>query len=326
MRKALIAGVAAAVLLAGCTSSHAPSAGRSTGTPATGSTATAIPSATGSPLASVSTDLHETCGLARSTGALWALGCNGLAVRIPDGGKPPRTIDLDGDVQSLDGITTDGVDTVWILLSRKDGDRRRGIVLELDASTGSRRSEHRLGSSIPAHAAYDLGRLWIATLDGRLILLKGNESKTIASGPPLMWVVVDGDRMWTVAENGDVTLRRSADGALRRKEVGRWPGAIAAGGGLGRLWLAPSTGGVVSLDGLDGRTDEVAVTGTVNDIELCDGKMWLSQPDFGLRAVRPPGAVVQSIGLGAAPRYLRCDRERLYVLSEDGKLGSIDPS
>jgi len=67
----------------------------------------------------------------------------------------------------------------------------------------------------------------------------------------------------------------------------------------------------------------VSVTGTVNNIELCGGQLWLSQPDFGLRSLDAGAKVVRSIRLEVAPSYLLCDAGRLWVLSQDGKLGSI---
>jgi hypothetical protein len=172
-------------------------------------------------------------------------------------------------------------------------------------------------------AAPGVRRLWVAAIDGRLFALDAATARAVDHGAPLVWVVADGATLWTIGENGDVVERDASTGRGARTWRTRRRGPIAAAAGLGAVWIS-TTKGVVRVDAKSGAVRSLNVVGTVNAIERCGDAMWLSQPDVGVRAVDSTGRVVRSQRLTVAPRYLACAGERLWILSEDGRLGWID--
>ena len=270
-------------------------------------------------------DVYEPCGLTAAKGSVWVLGCSGNALRIPigDGNRTERR--LSGGISSLEALTGDGDDRIWALVTTGTGRTLRGSVVGMDATSGGITATIRLGSSIPSHAVFAEGTLWVAAIDGRLFAVGGSTAREVARGAPLIWVLADEGRMWTVAENGDLT-ERSGSGSELRTFKAVHPDPIAAGAGLGSVWLASAARGVVRVDTATGEASVVHVTGTVNDLEECEGRMWLSQPDTGLRALDAQGALVGEVKLSVGPRYLLCAGDRLWIVSEDGRLGSIDPT
>jgi len=269
-------------------------------------------------------DVHEPCGIAASPGDLWVLACSGSVVRVPLTGGARTTTRVEGDLVGLDGIASGDADSVWVSLAAGSKGGREGSMSRIDAKSAALIGSVSLGSSIPIHATFAAGRLWVGTVDGKLFSLDGAKSRQIASGPPLVWVLAADDRLYTVADNGDVTERALPDGTSERTHNGVLAESIAAAAGLGSVWLA-NDAGVVRLDLGSGRILRVAVDGTVNDIEGCGGSMWFSQADFGLRSVDASGSVRRSVQLSPGARYLRCLGARLWILTEDGRLGSIDP-
>ena len=268
-------------------------------------------------------DVHEPCGLAGSRGALWVLACSGSAVRVPLDGGARTTTKVEGDLVGLEGIASGDADGVWVSLAAGTKADRAGSVSRIDARSGTVEGSVPLGSSIPIHASFAAGRLWIGTVDGKLFSVDGLEPRQIASGAPLVWVLSGEDRIFTVADNGDVTERALPDGRLEHTYRGVLAESIAASAALGSVWLA-NDDRTVRFDPGSGRTTRLAVDGTVNDIEECGGSVWLSQSDFGLRSVDAKGAVQRSVQLSPGARYLHCDGGRLWILTEDGRLGSIE--
>lgn len=271
----------------------------------------------------LSPDVYEPCGVTSAPGALWVLGCQGNAVRVPMGNGARTSRTVSSDIVGLDALAGNGSDAVWALVAEGRGRSRRGSVLRLNPSSGEPVSTVRLGSSIPAHAVVAAGTLWVAAVDGRLYSVDGSTPRQISAGAPLMWVLADAGRLFTVAEKGDV-IQRDIAGRAQRTFEGVTLNPIGAAAGAGAVWLASSSRGLVRLDPATGRVTSVRVTGTVNDIEPCGGMVWLSQPDFGLRSLDATGAVVREVRLSVAPRYLLCSAARLWIVSEDGRLGSID--
>lgn len=266
-------------------------------------------------------DVYEPCGLQRAGDAVWVLGCSGTIVRVPrDDTAPP--VRVGGDIAALDGLAGGEVDTVWTLLATGEGDARRGLLARIDPDTGTTLDRVALGSSIPADALVVRATLWVAATDGGLYAVDGGTARRVASGPPLTRVLADGDRMWTVAENGDV-VERDVSGKPVRTFAGVSRNAIGAAAALGSVWLAAADSGVVRLDVESGTVSRVGVAGTVNAIEHCDGAIWLSQPDVGLRALDAHGRVTRELRLAIAPRYVACIEDRLVLVSEDGRIGTI---
>lgn len=270
-------------------------------------------------------DVYEPCGFTGAKGSVWVLGCSGNALRIQigDGNRTERR--LSGGISSLEALTGDGDDHVWALVTTGTGRALRGNVVSMDAASGGTTATIGLGSSIPSHAVFTGGTLWVAAIDGRLFAVGGSTAREVAKGAPLMWVLADQGRLWTVAENGDLTERNGSGSGLQTFKAVH-PNPIAAGAGLGSVWLTSDARGAVRVDPATGEASVVQVTGTVNDFEECGGKMWLSQPDVGLRALDAQGAVVGEVKLSVGSRYLFCSGDRLWIVSEDGRLGSIDPT
>jgi hypothetical protein len=269
----------------------------------------------------VAPDVHQPCGIAPGSDAVWVLACSGKAVVVPSrGGESHIERTIDGELVGIDSISGTGSGAVWVIAANGSGSARRGMVVRLDAISGGATTVD-LGSSIPLHAASIDGSLWVATLDGGLFAVDGSSARRLASGLPIVWVVHDGERVWTVAENGTVA-ERAADGTATKTFPSVLANASAAGAGLGSVWLA-SEAGIVRFNTATGAGERIGVAGIVNDVELCGGAIWLSQPDFGVRSLDAGGKVVRSIRLDVAPSYLLCDAGRLWVLSQDGKLGSI---
>lgn len=268
-------------------------------------------------------DVYEPCGLQRAGDAVWILGCSGTIARVPRGDAPRPAPTLAGDIAGLDGLGGGEVDTVWALLATGEGKARRGLLARIDPDTGGTLDRIGLGSSIPVDALVVRATLWVAASDGTLFAVDGGTARRAANGPPLMRVLADGDRIWTVAENGDV-VERDAMGKSVRRFAAVTPNAIGATAALGSVWLASADHGVVRLDVATGNATRVGVTGTVNAMEPCGGSIWLSQPDAGLRALDADGRVIRSLPLTVAPHYLACVTGRLVVVSEDGKIGTVE--
>ena len=265
-------------------------------------------------------DVYEPCGLQRAGNAVWVLGCSGALVRVPSGSS--RGAKVSGDIAALDGLAGGEVDTAWALLATGEGKERRGSLARIDPDSGATLTTVSLGDAIPVDAVVAGTTLWVASSAGALYAIDGGTARRAAVGPPLMRVLTDGERLWTVAENGDV-VERDAAGKPARTFAGVMPNAIGAAAGLGRLWLASAGRGLVRLDPATGNVDRVDVTGTVNAIEPCGGAIWISQPDTGLRVLDADGRVTRSIPLEVAPHYLACLTDRVVVVSEDGRIGSF---
>jgi hypothetical protein len=266
-------------------------------------------------------DVYEPCGLQSAGAAVWVLGCSGGLVRVPRGSSAERAT-VPGDIAALDGLAGGEVDTVWALLASGEGTARRGSVARIDPESGTIVSTVALGTSIAVDAVVGHATLWVAASDGALYAVDGGEARRVSSGAPLMRVLADGTQMWTVAENGDVVARDPA-GKPARTFAGVMPNAIGAAAGLGRLWLASADRGLVRLDPATGTVDRVAVSGTINAIEPCAGSVWISQPDAGLKALDAEGRVTKSVPLDIAPHYLACVSDRVVVVSEDGRIGTV---
>lgn len=267
-------------------------------------------------------DVYEPCGLQRAGTAVWVLGCSGGLVRVPRATSGTRATKVTGDIAALDGLAGGEVDTVWALLATGEGKARRGSLARIDPDTGETLSTVSLGTSIPVDAVVARATLWVAASDGALYAVDGGTARRVSGGPPLIRVLADGERLWTVAEDGDVVARDPA-GTPVRTFAGVMPDAIGAAAGLGGLWLASVERGLMRLDPATGNVDRVAVTGTVNAIEPCRSAVWISQPDFGVRALDEHGRVVRSVRLAVAPHYLACVDDRVVVVSEDGRIGSL---
>ncbi len=267
-------------------------------------------------------DVYEPCGLQRASDAVWVLGCSGAMVRVPRADAPGSVPKVPGDVAALDGLAGGEVDTVWALLATGEGKARRGLLARIDPDTGATLDRVGLGASIPVDAVVARATLWVAASDGTLYAVAGGTARRAATGPPLMRVLADGERMWTVAENGDV-VERDASGKAVRTFTGVMPNPIGAAASFGQVWLASAGRGLVRLDATTGNVSRLGVTGIVNAIEPCEGSIWISQPDAGLRALDAEGRVIRSVPLTVAPHYLACVTGRLIVVSEDGKIGSL---
>ena len=266
-------------------------------------------------------DVYEPCGVQRAGTGVWVLGCSGRLVRVPRGASEVTSVP--GDIAALDGLAGGEVDTIWTLLATGEGTARRGSLARIDPDTGEILTTVSLGSSIAADAVVARATLWVAASDGALYAVEGGTVRRVAAGPPLMRVLSDGTDLWTVAENGDVVARDAA-GKPVRTFAGVMPNAIGAAAGLGRLWLASADRGLVLLDPTTGNVDRIGVSGTVNAIETCGESIWISQPDLGLRALDASGRVTRTVALSVAPHYLACVSDRVVVISEDGRIGSVD--
>ena len=270
---------------------------------------------------SLAPDVYRPCGLAAARDAVWVLSCSGKAVKVGSGGDRIAR-GIDGEIVGLEGLSGDGSSSLYVLVARGSGSGRSGAVIPIDAAAAETTTAIDLGKSIPMHAAYAGGTTWVAGIDGSLFMIEGASARRVASGPPLLWVATDGTKIWTVAENGDV-VERSGTGGAAKTFSGVLPNTIAAAAGEGSVWLAAETG-VVRLDTSTGTVTPVDVAGTVNHIEPCGGHVWLSQPDFGVRSVDATGKALRSVPSSEAPSYLACDGSKLWILTENGSLGSID--
>jgi hypothetical protein len=270
-------------------------------------------------------DVYEPCGFTAAKSSVWVLGCSGNVLRIStrDGNRTERR--LSGGISSLAALTREGDERVWALVTTGSGRALRGSVVAIDATSGEITTTIPLGSSIASHAVFAGGTLWVAAIDGRLFKGTASTAREVAKGVPLMWVLADEGRLWTIAENGDVTERNGSGSGLRTFKAVH-PNPIAAGAGLGSIWLASAARGAVRIETATGEASSLRVTGTVNDFEECGGRMWISQPDSGLRALDQQGAVAGKVKLSVGSRYLHCTGDRLWIVSEDGRLGSIDPT
>jgi hypothetical protein len=271
---------------------------------------------------SLAPDVHEPCGMTAAAGTIWVLGCSGSIVRVPASGGASTVSKLAGESVGLDALGSGG-GVVWLLSAEGEAAARAGSVLRLDAGTGERVGAIELGASIPIAAGVAGERLWIATADGGVYFADDTTPSRADKGAPQSWVVADAERLFTVGENGDVIERSRTDGAVKATHHAVLPGSIAAAFGLGSIWLA-NEGSVVRVDPSSGRAKRVAVGGTVNDIEPCGGAVWLSEPDAGVRAVDARGTTVRDLPVVKGSRYLTCDGSKLWILTEDGRLGSIE--
>jgi hypothetical protein len=280
-----------------------------------------VRAAAGGTFTSLAPDVYRPCGIAAEPEVVWVLACSGTVVGIRSSGARARHA-VEGEIVGLDALAGDGSGSLWVTTATGSGSDRRGAVVPLDPSSGAARPAVDLGSSIPMHATPVEGSLWVAAHDGRVVEVKGTSARGAASGGALLWILAEGTTMWTVAEDGDVA-ERAADGTPKRTYAGVLANTHAAAAGLGSVWLA-SEGRLVRLGGGTGEVESVDVSGTVNHIEACNGSVWLSQPDFGLRSLDASGKVLKSVRLEAAPSYLACSGSTLWILSEDGGLASID--
>jgi hypothetical protein len=271
---------------------------------------------------SLSPDVYEPCGIERSGDAVFVVGCSGSVVRVSGGGTTGRAQKAPGEIVALDALAGGDGESVWVLYATGSGSARRGSVARLDPATGAAGQAVSVGRSIPADALAVGSTLWVAATDGALVAVEDRTARRVASGPPLLRVLADGGRLWTVAENGDV-VERTSSGETSRTFEGVMPNAIGAAAGLGRIWLASAARGLVRIDAETGNVRRVAVTETVNAIEPCGGAVWIAQPDVGVRALDVNGRVVRTVALAVAPRYLACTGDRLVVVSEDGRVGTV---
>lgn len=264
----------------------------------------------------------EPCGFEVTAADVWILSCSGVLLRIPKTGGASTAQSLGGEVLSLDGLRRGNEDALVALLWAA---KRRGTVVPIATAAGTLGTAIDAGGSAPVSAAPAGATLWVGLVDGRLIAIRDGEAREAARTAPLMWVVAEGATLWTIDENGDAAERNGADGAVRSTANAVVPEPIAAAAAFGALWTAnPSR--VVRIEEGSTTPRAVGVSGTVNAIEPCAGAVWLSQPDFGLRSVAPDRVVTSALPLAVAPRYLACDGELLWVLAEDGRLGSIRTS
>ena len=312
--KRLVAALLALGVLAGCSTSNSKPARPPASSPAFTPQAGAFTR----PAAFAG----EPCGLEVSEDHLWILTCSGTLFQISKRGAGSRTAHLGGEVLSLDGLVRGSAGRLWALLSARTAHTRKGKVVAIDPGSGGPGSTVDVGGSVPMSAADGDGGLWVGMLDGRLLAIRGGSANVIETAEPLLWVRTEGSALWTISENGVATLRDPATGAARSTYAGVAPEPIAATAAFGSLWAATPSA-VVRLDPATGTTHALDVDGTVNGIELCAGHLWLSQPDFGVRALTSGGDVASALRLEVAPRYLACDGSVLWVLSEDGRIGSI---
>ncbi|MEX2555939.1 MAG: hypothetical protein WEB06_09925 [Actinomycetota bacterium] len=263
----------------------------------------------------------EPCGLEVSESDVWILTCSGTLLRLPKGGAGTEARHLEGEVLSLDGLVAGRPGRLWALLSVEAKGVRTGKLVEIDPGSGEPGSPLDVGASVPMSAAQTMNDLWVAMLDGRFLRIGDGPVHEIDRGAPLIWAASATSELWTVDEAGDATLRDATTGEERSRIAGIVPEAIAVAAAFGALWVAtPSTLERITPTGQEQPVD---VAGTVNGIEPCGGMVWLSLPDFGVRSVTAQGVVEAEIRLDIAPRYLACDDTTLWVLSEDGRIGSI---
>jgi hypothetical protein len=271
----------------------------------------------------------DPCGVEVIGSETWVVSCQGKLLRVNLATGAVRPSQLSGAIVSHDGVLADE-SGFWALLVKQSGGRNRGVVEHLDPSTLP--SELiQLGSTIPVHATRFGGRLWVATVDGRILTLaSGASTQIVGPGKPLSLIAVDSSSVWTVGEDGDVTLRDRVTAHVRHLYRQVAPEAISLLDVDGRLLVAPGEGGLLELN-TQGREQRLNVRGRVNDMELCQGSVWLSQPEFGgalagrfgLRSMSREGKIQRTIQLEVGPRYISCNGASLVVLSEDGRLGSI---
>lgn len=262
----------------------------------------------------------EPCGMEVTEVDVWILACSGSLVRVPRSGSAPSVEHLGGEVLSLDGLVSGSNLRLWALVSAQKARARNGSVVPI--VSGRVGQGVAVGASVPMSAAQVGTRLWVAMLDGRLLALRDGIVHEADQGPPLTWTAAEASVLWTIGEAGDVTLRDPDTGVARATTPGVALDAIAAAAAYGSLWFATPTN-VSMLDAAGGDGRKLAVSGTVNGIEPCAGAVWFSDPDFGVRSVSPEGEPGPSVELPVAPRYLACGGETLWVLAEDGRLGSV---
>jgi hypothetical protein len=261
----------------------------------------------------------EPCGLAVTARDVWILECSGNLSRLPKAGGDISVKPLGGEVLSLDGLVA-GSASLWGLVSMVTPRTRDGNVVAVDVSSGAVGAPVKLGASVPMSAAETPGGLWVGMLDGRLLSIRDATVEEIAREEPLVWLAAaDGD-LWTISENGTISLR-AATGGLRVRHERAAPDAIAAAAAFGAFYAATPEGVVRVVT--SGAPRPIPVQGTVNAIEPCGERVWLSQPDFGIRSLGADGDIENSLRLAVAPRYLACDGTTLWVLAEDGRLGSV---
>ena len=263
----------------------------------------------------------EPCGLASTERDVWILACDGNLLRLPKRGGDPTLRHLGGEVLSLDGLAS-GSGRLWGLVSTRTRRRREGAIVAVETGSGAIAEPIAVGPAVPMGAGEVAGRLWVGMLDGRLLAVRDATVEKKATGAPLTWVLTTSSDLWTIDEDGTIALRNPATGAIRDRHERAAIEAIAAGTAFGSLFAATPSA-IVRVDpGAEPRP--LGVEGTVNAIEPCGDLVWLSQADFGLRALDARGEVVGSVRLAVAPRYLACDGgSSLWVLAEDGRLGSL---
>jgi hypothetical protein len=264
----------------------------------------------------------EPCGLEATKDHLWILSCSGTLFQISKRGAGSRAMHLGGEVLALDGLVQGSAGRLWAMISERTAGTRNGTVVAIDPASGGIGATVDLGGSVPMSAADGGGGLWVGMLDGRLLVVRDGSANMIVSADPLVWVRTETSSLWTISESGVATLRDPVTGAARATYPGVAPETIAAAAAFGSLWAAgPST--VVRLEPATGTTRRLDVGSTVNGIEPCGEQLWLSQADFGVRSLTSRGDVAAALRLDVAPRYLACDGSVLWVLSEDGRIGSI---
>ena len=264
----------------------------------------------------------EPCGLDVTGDHLWILSCSGTLFQISKRGPGSRATHLGGEVLALDGLVRGSADRLWALISKRAAGTRNGAAVAIDTTSGEIGGTVDLGGSVPMSAAEGIGGVWVGMLDGRLLAVRGGTATKIASAGPLVWVRAEPSALWTISESGDATVRDPATGGARATYNEVAPETIAAAAAFGSLWAA-SPSGFVRIEAATGTTRPLDVGDRVNGIEPCGERLWLSHADFGVRSLTSRGDVGAALRLDVAPRYLACDGSVLWVLSEDGRIGSI---
>lgn len=260
----------------------------------------------------------EPCGLAATERDVWILDCAGNLSQVPKAGGEIAVKPLGGEVLALDGLA--GGSSIWGLVSIRSARQLDGKVVAVDVSSGAVGAPLSVGASVPMSAVESSGRLWVGMLDGRLLSIANDSVEEVAREETLVRLAATDGDLWTITEGGTVALRAAA-GGIHVRHTGIAPDALAAAA-AGRALYVATPERVLRVE-QTGAPRPIAIAGTVNDIEPCGGRVWLSQPDFGIRSLGDDGEIETSLRLEVAPRYLACDGSDLWVLAEDGRLGSV---
>lgn len=262
----------------------------------------------------------EPCGLEVTPADAWILTCSGGLIRVPKDGTPGTAIHLGGEVLALDGLAATP-SVLWGLVSRSTGGGRSGSVVPVDPASATPGPAVDAGRGVPMSGAAVGDALWVATIAGRLLSVEGGRAEILSEGDPLTWVASAPGEVWTVTENGDVMRRDPATGDITARFPRAAPEAIATATAYGAFWAATPSRLIRFRFGAP--PEPVAIDGTVNAVEPCGGLVWLSLPDEGLWSLMPGGEPSDTVPLDVSPRYLACDGDLLWVVAEDGRLGSV---